>query len=292
MVLTATAAACPRRSARPRCQPSLPARDERAPARTRLLGSLDRARGPTRVAHRGSAGSLGIGCVGARARSRRQGRVGARSPAPRGSARSSSQLGAHRTGAVLVPRLLLRDHRDPRRARWRQVRWPPPGTRKPTGGSSTSWSVRCRGARWLTGRLVVAAAAIVVSSMAAGLLAWFGAALQDSGVSLRLMVEAGANVIAPALLVLGIGTLVHGVWPRVAVIATYVLVAWSFLAELVGAAGEGRPPDPRHVGAPPHPAGPCRARRLDERCDPRRAHARDGGHRGRRVRPPRSPHVT
>jgi putative exporter of polyketide antibiotics len=49
------------------------------------------------------------------------------------------------------------------------------------------------------------------------------------------MIEAGANVITPALLLLGVGTLLHGAWPRVATIATYAVVAWSFLIEVIGA---------------------------------------------------------
>jgi ABC-2 type transport system permease protein len=87
---------------------------------------------------------------------------------------------------------------------------------------------------WLLGRLAVAAAAVVVSSIAAGLAAWAGAALQDSGVSLRLMLEAGVNLVAPALLVIGIGTLVHGVRPHLAGPVAYGVVAWSFLVEMVG----------------------------------------------------------
>jgi hypothetical protein len=41
-------------------------------------------------------------------------------------------------------------------------------------------------------------------------LAWLGATFRDSSVPVRLMLEAGANSVAPALLVLGFGTLVHG----------------------------------------------------------------------------------
>jgi polyether ionophore transport system permease protein len=89
--------------------------------------------------------------------------------------------------------------------------------------------------RWLAGRLAVATAVIVSSAVVAGLLAWVGAALQDSGVGARLMLEAGANVAGPAMLVLGFGTLLHGVWPRAASVGAYALVAWSFLVEVVGA---------------------------------------------------------
>jgi ABC-2 type transport system permease protein len=89
--------------------------------------------------------------------------------------------------------------------------------------------------RWLGGRVTVAAVLVVTCAVAAGVLAWVGAALQDSGVSLRDMIEAGVNVAAPAVLVLGVGTLLHGLWPRAATIGAYGLVAWSFLVQIVGA---------------------------------------------------------
>jgi ABC-2 type transport system permease protein len=89
--------------------------------------------------------------------------------------------------------------------------------------------------RWLAGRVGVAAVLIVTVSLAAGVLAYLGAASQASGVSLARMLEAGFNVIPPALFVLGIGTLIYGATPRLASIVTYGLVAWSFLLELVGA---------------------------------------------------------
>ncbi len=90
-------------------------------------------------------------------------------------------------------------------------------------------------AGWLAGRVGVAAVLIVTVSLAAGGLAYLGAVSQAGGVSLARMLEAGLNVIPPALFVLGIGTLIYGATPRLASIVTYGLVAWSFLLELVGA---------------------------------------------------------
>jgi ABC-2 type transport system permease protein len=47
-------------------------------------------------------------------------------------------------------------------------------------------------------------------------------------------VAAGVNIAPPALLVVGVGTLLYGLWPRVAVPLTYGVVTWSLLVELVG----------------------------------------------------------
>jgi ABC-2 type transport system permease protein len=89
--------------------------------------------------------------------------------------------------------------------------------------------------RWLLGRLGVSAALVVAAALTAGCLGWVGAATQNTGVGLVRMLEAGATVVGPGLLVLGVGTLVHGIQPRLTAIVAYGLVAWSFLIELVGA---------------------------------------------------------
>ena len=75
---------------------------------------------------------------------------------------------------------------------------------------------------------------MVVAGLALGLAAWAGAATQHTGVGAGRLVTAGLNIVPPALLVLGVGTLLAGLWPRIAVPLTYGLVAWSFLVELIG----------------------------------------------------------
>jgi ABC-2 type transport system permease protein len=86
---------------------------------------------------------------------------------------------------------------------------------------------------WLLGRLAVASGLVVVISVLAGVAAWVGATSQHSGVGFGSLLEAGFNVAAPALFVLGAGCLVYGFWPRWASPATYALVSWSFLVEFV-----------------------------------------------------------
>ncbi|MGA2528101.1 MAG: ABC transporter permease subunit [Acidimicrobiales bacterium] len=88
--------------------------------------------------------------------------------------------------------------------------------------------------RWLAGRMLVATGVLVLAGLVAGVFTWLGAASQDSGVSFTAVAEAGLNVIPPAVCVLGFGTFVFGVWPRASAIATYGLLVWSVLVELVG----------------------------------------------------------
>ena len=88
--------------------------------------------------------------------------------------------------------------------------------------------------RWYAGRLLVASAALIAGGLIAGIFAWLGAASQHSGVDFSSVLEAGLNVVPPGLCILGIGALVFGVAPRATTMATYGLLVWSFLVELVG----------------------------------------------------------
>jgi len=85
---------------------------------------------------------------------------------------------------------------------------------------------------WFAGRLALIAAVAVGSGLLAGFFAWVGAASQRSGVSLASLLAAGLNVVPPALCILGVGALAMGAWPRATTVATYSLLAWSFLIEL------------------------------------------------------------
>jgi ABC-2 type transport system permease protein len=90
--------------------------------------------------------------------------------------------------------------------------------------------------RWLAGRWTVSAGVLVLAASAAVLGTWVAGSAGDLGVGVGDLAAAGVNAIPAALFVLGAGTLVHGVAPRMAVAVTYTLVAASFLLEVVGAA--------------------------------------------------------
>jgi len=93
--------------------------------------------------------------------------------------------------------------------------------------------------RWLTVRLAVGAGLVIGASVLTGFMAWVGAATQHAGVGLGDLLEAGLNVAPPALFVLGVGTLVFGLWPRGAIAVTYGLIVWSFLVETIAAIFDG-----------------------------------------------------
>lgn len=87
---------------------------------------------------------------------------------------------------------------------------------------------------WLAGRLAIGSVLLVLCGLAAGVTAWLGNELQNSGLAFWSVLEGGINTVAPGLFVLGAGALALAVVPRLVAPVTYGIVAWSFLVELVG----------------------------------------------------------
>ena len=91
-----------------------------------------------------------------------------------------------------------------------------------------------RRSRWFAGRLLAGIAALLLSGIAAGVFTWTGEATQGGGVSFPAALDAGINVVPPALFTLGAGALAAGLWPRRAGIVVYVVLGWSVLIQLAG----------------------------------------------------------
>ncbi|HEU5317132.1 MAG TPA: hypothetical protein VFX49_13570 [Chloroflexota bacterium] len=94
--------------------------------------------------------------------------------------------------------------------------------------------------KWLAGRLAVALGQLLLVGTTAGIVTWIAAASQHAGIPFPKLLEAGVNTVSPAIFVLGLGTLVFGVAPRVAPAAGYAVVTYSILVSLVGALVKGQ----------------------------------------------------
>ncbi len=90
---------------------------------------------------------------------------------------------------------------------------------------------------WLGGRLLVALVVLVLGGVAAAVFAWIGATSQHAGSSFPTLLAAGINLVPPAIVVLGVGVLTFGVWPRATSIVVYALLCWSLLVVIVGGFG-------------------------------------------------------
>ena len=96
-------------------------------------------------------------------------------------------------------------------------------------------------ARWLGGRLLIALGVVLAGGAAAGVFGWLGAASQHSGAGLPTLLDAGLNLVPPAVVIGGVGVLALGVWPRRAGAVVHTALAWSLLADIVGGFGGSGP---------------------------------------------------
>jgi ABC-2 type transport system permease protein len=88
--------------------------------------------------------------------------------------------------------------------------------------------------RWLGGRVVLVVLLIVLLGVVASVSVWLGVASQHTGIAFHSLVLAGCNLLAPALLMLGIGLAALGLVPRLTTIVAYTVIAWSFLIQILG----------------------------------------------------------
>jgi ABC-2 type transport system permease protein len=87
---------------------------------------------------------------------------------------------------------------------------------------------------WLAGRLVIVSGVVIIACMAAAIGIWAAGTAQHAGLGIGELMKAGANALAPAALLIGIGTFIFGFAPRLISIVLYGYVAWAFLLQLVG----------------------------------------------------------
>jgi polyether ionophore transport system permease protein len=87
--------------------------------------------------------------------------------------------------------------------------------------------------RWLAGRIALIIAVIILAGFLGGFWSWVGESSQQAGVPLHTLLLAGINMMAPALLTLGVGVAALGLLPRLTTIFAYAVIGWSFLIELV-----------------------------------------------------------
>jgi putative exporter of polyketide antibiotics len=87
---------------------------------------------------------------------------------------------------------------------------------------------------WLTQRIVLATVTLALGGILAGLSTWVGAEIDHADVRLSSMFDAGLNVAVPALLIFGVGVLALAVIPRMVNVATYAVLVWFLLVEILG----------------------------------------------------------
>jgi len=88
--------------------------------------------------------------------------------------------------------------------------------------------------QWLAGRVGFGIALAVAAGLATSVGGWIGVTARHSSVGMPAILQAGLNITVPALFILGVGTLLYGLIPRLAAPLLYGLILWSFLIEIIG----------------------------------------------------------
>lgn len=89
--------------------------------------------------------------------------------------------------------------------------------------------------RWLAGRVALMLAVIIVAALLGGVVFWIAADTEHTGLGLGQLAQAGLNSAAPAVALAGLGVLLLGFTPRLVTGACWVIVAWAFMLDLLGA---------------------------------------------------------
>lgn len=95
--------------------------------------------------------------------------------------------------------------------------------------------------RWLTGRLVLLFGAMTVICIISSSLVWLIARAQGIAIDGPQMVLEGLNVLGPVALALGIGSFFYGWRPRIASLAIYIVLLWSFLIDTISSVAKLSP---------------------------------------------------
>ncbi len=89
--------------------------------------------------------------------------------------------------------------------------------------------------RWLAGRVALMLAVVIVAAVLGAMVFWIAAAAEHTGLGVGQLAQAGLNSAAPSVALAGLGVLLLGFLPRLAAVACWVIVAWAFMLDLLGA---------------------------------------------------------
>ena len=86
---------------------------------------------------------------------------------------------------------------------------------------------------WLSKRVALIVIMISLISLAASYLIWQIAAWQGVTIDLGIMFQNAIALIGTIILIIGVGTALYGILPRVAVIAMYAIIIWAFVVDVL-----------------------------------------------------------
>jgi ABC-2 type transport system permease protein len=93
-----------------------------------------------------------------------------------------------------------------------------------------------RRSAWLAGRIIIIIIATLGISLLCALAIWAMAHMQNISFDLGNLLLMSIALLGTIILTLGFGTFLYGLFPQIATTGMYVVIAWSFLIDMVGSA--------------------------------------------------------
>lgn len=87
---------------------------------------------------------------------------------------------------------------------------------------------------WLARRLLLIVGTFTLISLVCVFTTWLMAHFQGIALDLGNMLLIGIALTGTVGFTLGLGALLYGLWPRLAVIGMYIVIIWSFLIDIIG----------------------------------------------------------
>jgi len=87
---------------------------------------------------------------------------------------------------------------------------------------------------WLISRFAIVVVTICVIALLCSLAAWLSANAQHITFDLGNFLLVGLTLGGTIIFTFGVGTLLYGLWPRIATAGMYVIIIWSFVIDLLG----------------------------------------------------------
>ncbi len=91
-----------------------------------------------------------------------------------------------------------------------------------------------RRTHWLISRFILVIISVTSIALLCTLATWLSAQSQHIAFGLGNFLLVGVTLVGTIIFAFGVGTLLYGVWPRIATAGMYVIIIWSFIIDLLG----------------------------------------------------------
>jgi ABC-2 type transport system permease protein len=88
---------------------------------------------------------------------------------------------------------------------------------------------------WLSGRLAQVVGMVLIVALLSAVATWIVAGAQDVHYGLGLALANTVALLSAVWVLLAIGVILYGLWPRLAAAAVYVILVWSFMTDILKA---------------------------------------------------------